>query len=382
MNAKTYRRYIFFFLPLPVFMLTVIFFVAIWIEPFSGDLTRLGGFPENWYGWEAFQSKLPRTLHSVEKYDSYYDVVVLGDSFSYRKVGQQSRQGSFWQDFLINKTGLSVIVFDANRTKADDIINSSVYKSHPPKIFIYENIERDLVYIPSNMELEYEKGSCEVMSLPRIRASHIAELNLQLESYKRGKNYNKNIVIESEDKKVHFTDKFNQASNVVKKRLLDQLLGLNLTKVRKFKLTDNELFSNHLSNHLLVYENDLFKKHWDKNQIANVRCYLVNLQNKIQKSGETFFIFMAVPDKLTVYQDYIVNAGEYNGISKLSLFRTPGFHFISLLDPIKIAVNKGKKDIYLPNDTHWGSAGHEIVSDYLINYLYNNNLLIARNASG
>lgn len=48
--------------------------LIIWAQPLSGDLTRIGAYPERWYGWNVPQQKIPasalflRTNHRALKY--------------------------------------------------------------------------------------------------------------------------------------------------------------------------------------------------------------------------------------------------------------------------------------------------------------------------
>jgi hypothetical protein len=89
--------------------------LAAWLLPVDGDLARVGGYAENDFGpiapQAAFDQNLFKVTTDLKDYDKYYDVVVLGDSFS---VDQVSRRFG-WQNYFINRTGLSMIVFDTRR---------------------------------------------------------------------------------------------------------------------------------------------------------------------------------------------------------------------------------------------------------------------------
>ena len=37
---------------------------------------------------------------------------------------------------------------------------------------------------------------------------------------------------------------------------------------------------------------------------------------------------------------------------------------------------RGTRDVYLPNDTHWGSSGHKIVAETLHQYLLEHGMII------
>jgi hypothetical protein len=38
-------------------------------------------------------------------------------------------------------------------------------------------------------------------------------------------------------------------------------------------------------------------------------------------------------------------------------------------------IDRGSQDVYLPNDTHWGTTGHKVTAHTLINYLSKNGVL-------
>ncbi|HET6370235.1 MAG TPA: hypothetical protein VFG95_03510, partial [Nitrospiria bacterium] len=114
-------------------------------------------------------------------------------------------------------------------------------------------------------------------------------------------------------------------------------------------------------------------------QVDSIRCGLINLQNRIQANGVTFFVILIAPDKLTAYADYITDR-DFTQISRLDrLASDPGLHLPRVDLALKKAIDAGVKDVYLPDDTHWGSAGYKIAADTLVEYLKEKGLLVERN---
>jgi hypothetical protein len=103
MSHKSYNR----ILLIPLGSLFAVFTaLALWVQPIEGDLTRLGGFTENDFGWNEPQQQFSSALFKLtgeQKYDRYYDVVVLGDSFSNANPRAQ------WQNYFVRATGLSLV---------------------------------------------------------------------------------------------------------------------------------------------------------------------------------------------------------------------------------------------------------------------------------
>ena len=98
-------------------------------------------------------------------------------------------------------------------------------------------------------------------------------------------------------------------------------------------------------------------------------CGLSYIQNIFQKNGKTFFIGMVAPDKLTTYMDVYKNFDHdkihwMEEIKKHRELNVPNLNVA-----LKNEIAQGVRDIYLPNDTHWGSAGHRTVARALQEYL-------------
>ena len=113
-----------------------------------------------------------------------------------------------------------------------------------------------------------------------------------------------------------------------------------------------------------------------KDAILNAGCELISLQNSFQDNGQTHFVVMVAPDKLTAYAPYLTSP-EYKNLSRLNeLYAIPGLNIIDMINPIRRSLQNGIKDLYAPNDTHWSSLGHRLASDTLIKYLSENGILV------
>ncbi len=71
---------------------------------------------------------------------------------------------------------------------------------------------------------------------------------------------------------------------------------------------------------------------------------------------------MVAPDKLTTYMDVYKNFDHdkihwMEEIKKHRELNVPNLNVA-----LKNEIAQGVRDIYLPNDTHWGSAGHRTVA--------------------
>ena len=333
--------------------------LALWVEPITGDLTRLGGFTENNFGWNDPQQQFPSILFKLEEaqeYDQYHDVVVLGDSFS------EAYPKTQWQNYFVQATGLSLITYKVDEIDIESFIASPAYQDHPPRIVIYETVERSLV----DRVAKWNKGDCQsAVPTPSPRPPiKIEPGNQVLSSHFR--NIQNGPLHPNFSSGVHFL-----------KRLIKKTFSKKSNQAIKITLNRSDLFSNRESGHLLVYRNDFKKYQVSKESLNGAICGLSYIQDTFQKNGETFFVGMIAPDKLTAYIDVYKNFNreKINWIEEISKHRE--LHIPRLDVALKNAISRGTQDVYLPNDTHWGSAGQRIAALTLVEYLTKENTLSA-----
>ena len=123
---------------------------------------------------------------------------------------------------------------------------------------------------------------------------------------------------------------------------------------------------------MLVFDQD-FKKinRWKEEGMTEMVCRIKAMQRQVEANGYTRFVLMVPPDKLTVYADFIRDKGlrDSSTLGELS-GNLP--EVMPRLDLALIsAVREGKQDVYLPDDTHWGSNGSQIAAETLLNFLQN-----------
>jgi hypothetical protein len=138
----------------------------------------------------------------------------------------------------------------------------------------------------------------------------------------------------------------------------------------RLPLNTGGLFSSAIDREILLFNRDFWKvQHFQKEFIERRRCYISHLQNLSQKNGKTFFVALPAPDKTTAYEDYI----EFKAIKNINLLELldtdPRLHLVRTDRIFKKRIKEGVVDLYPSNETHWGSRGHRIVVESLIQYL-------------
>jgi len=353
-----HKRYTLSLLSLIFGVMLILVATSFYLEPLVGDVTRLGGYAENDFGWNGAQPVLKQEASPLQtRYDHYADVLAVGDSFSFG--GLYGMLNFPWQSFLAADTGFSVATIShythTNPPTYDPallpaIVNSEAFQKTPPRVLILEVVERQLNMIP-----EFA-GDCQAKE-PPARLPRFA-LNPSppalAEAYRKKDR-------PSLKEQIAYAQKY--------------LLGLIQRQWEKkpivypLALTTPRLFSNKKSDWLLVYEGDVKKTAWDEKQLADIRCRLANAQNLVQQNGKTLFLAMIVPDKMTAYSRYLKDPAYADASVIERLASASGLHLVRLDQALRAAVDKGVVDVYLPDDTHWAFQGHKAAAAALAQYL-------------
>jgi len=354
------------FLPLMGLTLSAISFPA-----YTGVLTRIGGFSEDDFGWrkpqQVFSSQLFKIAKSADEYTRYYDVVVIGDSFSHdREKG--------WQNHFVEQTGLSVITFHHN-VPLDTVLNAKVFKNSPPLFFVVESLEQFSLsrFIAYNIY-----NSAAVADANSVSTEVVTFVRQELEK-EQISNYSKVSIEELISQRSHNLIKAFERYRRPAEWLegLKQLHGLGehyaLNKAYPLPLREGlKLFSNKLDDLLLVYGMDLTKV-TEGVLLQDAANGVRRLHDKVEGNGHTRFILMIFPDKLSVYAPMLKD----ETLAPPSLIPPLAQHFPSQLRldlAFQQALDKPVVDLYLPNDTHAGFEGYRIAADVMIDYLITNGM--------
>jgi hypothetical protein len=351
MISQTYRRYLYLLFGLCGIAAAGGLVLVVWLEPLAGDLTRVGGYSENDFGWNGVEQQFSPPVAEPGSLDGEYAIVVIGDSFSVRTTpDRQTREGSFWTDFLANDTGVRLGVFDVGRTPVERFLASPAYRSHPPRLVILELVERTL--------LSRLGGPT---TCPRPGPPIEALIDPMPEPPLPG-GYRRALVPRSIEAAA------GQAADYLKKAIRRRLLHQDTTATLRLPLSRSDLFSSRRPGDLLVFNEDLGKAGWSADDWRTIRCRLLRYQRDVTANGTTAFVFVLVPDKSTAYADYLpaapwlIDAAEH-------LAEPPGINMPRLDVVLRASIAAGTRDVYLPNDSHWSTAGSRIVARTVLRYL-------------
>lgn len=337
---KNYKKFIIFFC---IFLaLTVTFHAVVWflftkkvmsntIDQHVGDLSRLG-YLVNYSQMKKNSFDLPK--EHVSRYkpdDGSFDVVTLGDSFSQGGAGGKNR---FYQDYLASIHGLRVLNLGEYRhydfiDTANILAQSGFLNKLQVKFFILEVVERNAAdELARNINFtqtakvdnveEFYKTKKTMEVFPKIGFINTGNMTFLWYSFL----YN-------------FSDRavFSQ------------------TVIRDLRIP---LFSGKNGNKLLFYTQDLAAvKKINPQRIKKINDNLNLLARVLREKGIKLY-FMPVPDKYSLYSQYIVD----NPYPKPALFEglralPKEYEMIDTKALLTEELQKGEKDIYYLDDSHW-----------------------------
>lgn len=360
-SSSVHRRYVTSLCLAVLMILLVLFGVGVYLQPLYGDLTRVGFYSERDFGWNSPEEQFENPIYSRGPYDRFFDIVVLGDSFS---TGRPNIQ---WQNHLAAKTGQSLVTLDINKNKLDSLLSSAIFRRSPPRLLIVELVERDL---PLAMTMQQ---SCQ----------HPASQPSSATSYDR---HGQQGLADSAGTPSASPVQFLTSPMHRERRLRDIQLGFarDFLWHKALRQASNDLsyesveiplstrapFSSRVKNELLVYADDLRKPlWWTESRLAGLDCEIESMRASVERNGYTRFVLMVAPDKSTVYSDFAVDR-RFRNLSLLGdlVGRHPETMPRLTLD-LKRAVDRGLVDVYFPDDTHWSAIGNRIAASSLLAFL-------------
>lgn len=312
---------------------------AVYIEPPTGVLTMLGGYAERDFGWNSMQVAAdPGRTREHARYQAGHDMLVLGDSFSV---------GGVWQAYLRARSGYSSLTLDVNATDLERVLGTDAYRAAPPKLVVLQAVELFMLDRFARMDrpcaIGGERSAVRTapwpapgaMQLPQIerpRSSSLGNLNLKY------------------------------ALLYLQREFQRTMFGADGSLVLRYRLARADLFSNRRSDEILVYAPDLAKLDWPRERLRAGACHIRALQDRVESDGTTAFVFLLVPDKSTAYAEFLLGAPFQPVPAAVQALVAAGVHLAPLDGLLRRAIHAGERDVYLPNDTHFGARGFELAA--------------------
>lgn len=331
------RNYLWFFampvilIVMPAAVLSVVF------GPISGDMVRIGRWSERDFGWNAPQPIVRINGNGVSK----PDVVVLGDSFSQKNI---------WQSVLSakrNETTLSFHYLDVNcptnwiRYALNDVPSATTV--------IIEVVERSFMDVfLDGMHSCRKKNPIPLAILPETTSPDRSDWP---PTFSVGYALRTAINTARMDLKGDSSVRGDQVINApIRNNCAD--------------------FSNRRKDRLLYFIHDEDTIKWTEKNLNRAIANVAEIQKTFAGHGKKF-VLIVVPDKLSVYQDCLVNDNEREERERVNVTKmliAAGINTPDLLTPFKENIQK-IADLYLPDDSHVSNSGYKLLANELDKFI-------------
>lgn len=313
-------------------LLTIFLFICLnlYIQPLSGDLTRLGNLSENDFGWNAQQPVLV-----LSKQDEIHpNVIVLGDSFSLDNV---------WQSVVMIKGEYHFLTFHWGDPEHPEHLESwivSLKKDYPTiQYVIVETVERSFLH---RFNTTQNSAPAEKLPLNKTETNCTAS--------------KRNIAVS-----FALSD-----PNYLVKAIINRKKSFPITTVngKTFisPLNRSDLFSNIRSDRLLYYAEDNIKKDWSLDEVRTAVSNIKKIQDSAKRIG-IVFILAVVPDKSRMYGKFLRSPQfDHQTPDVWEELDKQGINQVDLKNTLNSAVDQ-TQDLYLPNDTHLSTKGYMLMGD-------------------
>ncbi|MCB9097556.1 MAG: hypothetical protein H6630_08100 [Arcobacter sp.] len=379
MNKFKKMFYIWLFLGLIIILFhpTVYYFYV--SKVFPKDNSVVGDLSRMTYSVDLIDKKFEKiSLEKLHIKQNEYegqniDFITIGDSFS---QGASGGLNPYYQDYiatLYNKNVLNIEAFKESKNYIETIyslLNSGELEKRAVKYVLIESVQR---------------RSLERFSVNDINTSLSIDKSLLRNNIKI--NYNiqeitsandtlidiiKKLFSKSTNNDISVINNLNQNALIYNLRFKIKGYGKMTSHVYREKLSQ-DLFSKDISGDLLFYYEDLkYLGLETKQNIELLNDNFNKLSHALAKKNIKL-IFMPAVDKYNLYRPYIVS-NIYNESIFFEYLETlpKDYIFINTKKILSKELEKGEKDIFYVDDTHWSyKASKTIIKDESFKNIFN-----------
>ncbi len=321
-------------LPLLAFML-----LGVYLQPLSGDLTRLGNLSERSWGWNRDQA----VIH-VKPNDAAQDaaVLVIGDSFS---------ELNLWQSVASDRLGARFLTFhwaDVGKPSCVGVAIATLKRKYPnSKFVLVEAVERTLAQ-------RFESDGAQPEGCARA-------LSTSIHTQDRATRPSRNKTSDPMPDPIY-------AVKALAAEFRSHDRTISSGQAFLSPLTRTDLFSNKASAAILFLDEDLVKNQWRQDQVERWLASMKLLQEQGRALGIRV-VLVIVPDKTTTYSPYFkepILAGQRFDI--WTALEDAKLDAVSLRRTFREAA-ADSVDFYLPDDSHLGAQGYILMGEAVARYI-------------
>lgn len=300
--------------------------LSIWLEPVSGDLARIGSWPERDFGGHGPARSLPIRANG-DPAAPPPTVLVIGDSFSNSNV---------WQTAFAAETGEEPLT--CSYWTAGSLARWIRWASHrAARVWVLQVVERNLVTDWGTLGRD---APGDPWPLP-IAAGQTAGRRPRVA-------WNPDYGYLARAGWNHL-------------RLDDDPPPLESGETTVAALTRSDMFTNRRADRLLYFSVDARKEAWTDEELADVEATLLAVEAAARSAGARLLPVL-VPDKSTTYAPWMVPpAARPRYETLITRWRTLGLRPVDVLAALRAAL-PGTRDLYGPDDSHFGPDGQRTLA--------------------
>lgn len=325
-------------------------------DPYIGDLTRLGGYQESEFGWRQPQQRFVPSRYAVNKFEPGSDVLILGDSMTVHRPGEQTDLGVYWPNWLQARTGWKISALHRREVFVTDVLAMPEYQANPPRFLVLEFAERAITGL-ERLVVSGPDGerTCDPEQSTSSRSGSIAGLSFAPVAGVMPEAFSQPV---GEKKPLDLSLGGHRLKHVLMRTLLP-----GRVQSIAFPFERTELFSSRRADTLLVFRDDLVKIGLPEDAYLRPWCGLKALQDLVEANGHTHLITLVVPDKLSTYLKHTKKVPQPYPEVIPGLAQYPGLYMPRVDLAFASALQAGAVDLFMPNDTHLGYVGHQVLAD-------------------
>ena len=313
----------------------------------SGDLSRISyDLSYKDYKRNDIEEKLNFDILNINDYiksNKQFFIATMGDSFM---------NGACERTWIQNNMKIDNIAHIKELMTPNSIANViKKLKSNPPKYFVIERIERGVVKTFTQDFDNIFDNKIKILEKTPLKYS---KQSSNIFEFVNSGNYKFIIKYLFDFKSDNFF--INQLKSIF----------LDLGGVKK-ELSNNKFFS--VDNNILFFTNEDFKTSYANDEIVEKIVYNFKLFKNILDSYGTTLVVSIIPDKLTLYGEYLKQPIRKDFYNKLYLkLKTSGIHTVDNNSNLKKNLFLDK-DIYQPDDTHFSKIGAVLTGKEIAKYI-------------
>ena len=327
-----------------------------------GDLSRMSYAVDLIH--KRFESKNLEKLHikQNEYKGQNIDFITIGDSFS---KGASGGLNPYYQDYIstiYNKNVLNIDMFKENKNYIETIyslLNSGELENKGVRYVIIESVQRRslerFALNDINPNLYISKGLLKNNIKTSDNNQEINNVNyILIDTIKK-------LFLTSTRNEVYVINNLNQNALIYNLRFKIKGYGKMTSHVYREKL-NQDFFSTNITRDLLFYDEDLkYLKLETKENIELLNNNFNKLSQALSKKNIKL-IFMPAVDKYNLYSPYIISNTYQKSIFFEYLDSLPkDYIFINTKKILSEQLEKGEKDIFYADDTHWSHKASEVI---------------------